>query len=817
MRNIYKISLLLFILLVSISFVSAADNTTYNQHVASQVTTNTNSISSDNFQNTTMKNYDEIKTVDKVKTVKNSNKESIVNKNIKSDTNTTNANTNTNTTNATTKTNVVINSGNVNGHPGENVTFTGNVTDVNNNTVNTGQVVVKLNDKTVAKTKVYNGSFTVNYTIPANFAGRYYKLKYVYGENNQYNRYELNRTLVVPLNNVLIPTSLTASGVNVHPGENVAFRGFVIGENNTVVNTGTVMIKINDKTMARSTVRNSSFVINYRIPLNFTSDIYTLLYVYAENNQYARSTFFNFVRVSHDALPQVRINAGNMRARASENIIFTGNVTNSNNTKVTSGNIIVKINSKTAAKTAVHNGTFTVNYTIPSNYAAKNYRLQYIYAQNSHYGRYELNRTLTLTRDTTLPKVTIRAGNVTSYPGSDVIFTGRIVDSKNKAVNFGQVVIKVNDKTVSKATVHNGTFSGNYSVPPLYAMKDYRLKYVYAQNNQYSRTELNKVLTLTVNTGLTKVTLTAGNVNRHVGDNIVFTGKVVDDRNHNVNTGRVVVKINDVTVVKTVVHNGTFRGNYTIPLNYAAKDYRLKYVYVQNDQYDRYELNRTLTLTNVIIKAGILGARSGENVTFSGKVVDLNNHNINIGNIIVKINSNTVARTNVHNGTFSVNYTVPGLAGKEYKLTYVYQPTGQYGRSELNTILSVNKAPINVTVKAGNIYCNTSLSSLIIFNGSVIDMNNNPVNEGYMIFKINNDTLNENYFTRLEAPVKNGTFRITYVVPEEGLGRITEYGEIQPYASLEGLPYKTYNFKYVYTGTSQYAEYELNRTLTITD
>ena len=88
-------------------------------------------------------------------------------------------------------------------NPGSKTTFKATITDMSNDSINTGKVVFKLNGKTLKDdegntiiAEVKNGTATIEYMIPSNYSTKDYILTAV-ASDNKYNRTETNTTLTI--------------------------------------------------------------------------------------------------------------------------------------------------------------------------------------------------------------------------------------------------------------------------------------------------------------------------------------------------------------------------------------------------------------------------------------------------------------------------------------------------------------------------------------------------------------------------------------------------------------------------------------------
>ena len=493
-------------------------------------------------------------------------------------------------------------------------------------------------------------------------------------------------------------------------------------------------------------------------------------------------------------LTHVRVVAGDITTHPGNNVNISGYVVDEHNKTVSTGKLFIKINGDTYTSCIIKDNKFNCTYRIP-NLNAGIYKLQYVYLQNSKYARSELNKTLNITNN--LFNVRVVANSVSAYPGDNVTFNGYVVDEFNKTVPVGKLFIKINGKTYTSCIIEDNKFNCTYSIPN-WNKGVYKLQYVYLQNSKYARYELNKTLTLP--NKLVNVKIVAGNIAAHPGDKVNVNGYVLDEHNKVVPYGKIVIKLNGKTHLISNITNNKINYTYTIP-NYEAKKYNLQYVYVANDKYDRYELNKTLIINNdekmksTTILVDDFETYNGGLLTMTGKVVDSNQKLVNGGNILYKLNGNTVEFVPVINGTFEFKKVIHNMGLKNYELTFAYGLIGLYDRSEANRILSItNKEdPLTkVIINASDITCYAGGG--VSVKGTVKDEFGHPLNSGSIIIKINGKTV-MGWDAPLSCPIVNGKFENSFVIPNYSV--------------------KDYKLQYIHVQDDKYARYELNKTLTI--
>ena len=628
------------------------------------------------------------------------------------------------------------------------------------------QIVLKLNDNTyqivdllgksgnspVTRAKIVNGKIKINFTIPSTFLCKNYSLSLVNIGH------EVNTSL-------LCERSISSSTLTLVPNNEV-----------NAIETNEIITEPKKQVIDNITELDLGLI---------------------ESNNFIKDDNIKSLKQSENTnnLTNVRVVAGDITTHPGNNVNISGYVVDEHNKTVSIGKLFIKINGDTYTSCIIKDNKFNCTYRIP-NLNAGIYKLQYVYLQNSKYARYELNKTLNITNK--LINVRVVSKSITAYPGDNVTFNGYVLDEYNRNVPVGKLFIKINGKTYTSCNIiEDNKFSCTYSIPNLKAGV-YKLQYVYLQNSKYARYELNKTLTLP--NKLVNVKIVAGNIAAHPGDKVNVNGYVLDEHNKVVPYGKIVIKLNGKTHLISNITNNKINYTYTIP-NYEAKKYNLQYVYVANDKYDRYELNKTLIINNdekmksTTILVDDFETYNGGLLTMTGKVVDSNQKLVNGGNILYKLNGNTVEFVPVINGTFEFKKVIHNMGLKNYELTFAYGLIGLYDRSEANRILSItNKEdPLTkVIINASDITCYAGGG--VSVKGTVKDEFGHPLNSGSIIIKINGKTV-MGWDAPLSCPIVNGKFENSFVIPNYSV--------------------KDYKLQYIHVQDDKYARYELNKTLTI--
>ena len=160
-------------------------------------------------------------------------------------------------------------------------------------------------------------------------------------------------------------------------------------------------------------------------------------------------------------------------------------------------------------------------------------------------------------------------------------------------------------------------------------------------------------------------------------------------------------------------------------------------------------------------------AKIGDNIKLKAIVKDENNNNVNGGNVLFKVNQETIKNNGqisyaqVINSEAILNYTVPKSWNKTISIEAVYAGNSQYNSCRSSPLI-VNGMKLDTTVTIDSY--NLKYGENVKLSAKVIDERKNPVSGGKAIYKINGATLKDNN-TAIEVRVRNGWAILNYTTP----------------------------------------------------
>ena len=367
----------------------------------------------------------------------------------------------------------------------------------------------------------------------------------------------------------------------------ITLKADVTTNDNSKVKNGTVVFKLNGKTVGKATVKDGGAKLTYTIPSNWNKINYTITAVYAENSYYKRSTSNSTLKIKSTLSTKVAVT--DITAVPGNTITLKAVITTSDGKYVQTGNVAFKINGKTVGTVNVNNGGAKLTYKIANNWASKKYNITAVYGANEYYKAAKANGTLKINGKTN-PKIAINTTSVIS--GKTVTFTTTITNSAGKLINGGKVAFKVNGKTIGHANVTKGVAKLKYTVPGNWNGK-YNITVVYGSYENYN--SVKKTTTLKVVKSVsTKVTINTTSV--YNNQTVTLTALVKDSSGNKVNGGKGSFKINGKTIGTVNVTNGVATLKYSIPSSWNGK-YNITFVYGGSGKYNSSRKTTTLTIT----------------------------------------------------------------------------------------------------------------------------------------------------------------------------------------------------------------------------
>lgn len=275
----------------------------------------------------------------------------------------------------------------------------------------------------------------------------------------------LNNTCVYNFKYIVPKPYITLDKKTAHPGDTINISATLHNINTTV--NGKFVFKLNNKTLRNYTINqynNTITVLNYKISdgLKGNNVLEVKYNVRGLDYVLCNKTSLNLHKFKVTSI------LDNIKGYPGDYVNLTVHLKDNQNNNVTRGKVVFKINDKTIKDKRgnviyinVTNGIVQLtNFQIPLNFGKDKYKISVVYGSNN---KYEYNRnysSLNIIHQQTRIIIT----NTTFKPGNKFTIHCQLKAMKtNKAIYGGNIVFKVNGKTISpKIQVNNNTLSFTY-------------------------------------------------------------------------------------------------------------------------------------------------------------------------------------------------------------------------------------------------------------------------------------------------------------------------------------------------------------------
>ena len=244
----------------------------------------------------------------------------------------------------------------------------------NNKPLNNVDAVFKINGVTIGKTKTVKGLASLDYTVPK-WGAKNYNLLVKVGETSSTLPQSANTTLKLVKDNVTI----NMGSYSAAPSSKVVFKANITQSNNIPLNNVTVVFKVNDVTIGKTTVLNGMCNMTYTTPKN--PKTYKLTVKVGETNYTLSKTFNTNLNVLKPSKITI---SSNIIASKKSTVTLTAKVTDLTGNLASNGKVAFKINGKTISTISLVKGMASVKYDTSKLSATVN-NVTVVYSGNSQF------------------------------------------------------------------------------------------------------------------------------------------------------------------------------------------------------------------------------------------------------------------------------------------------------------------------------------------------------------------------------------------------------------------------------------------------
>ena len=253
----------------------------------------------------------------------------------------------------------------------------------NNKPLNNVDAVFKINGVTIGKTKTVKGLASLDYTVPK-WGAKNYNLLVKVGETSSTLPQSANTTLKLVKDNVTI----NMGSYSAAPSSKVVFKANITQSNNIPLNNVTVVFKVNDVTIGKTTVLNGMCNMTYTTPKN--PKTYKLTVKVGETNYTLSKTFNTNLNVLKPSKITI---SSNIIAAKKSTVTLTAKVTDLKGNPASNGKVAFKINGKTISTISLVKGMASVKYDTSKLSATVN-NVTVVYSGNSQFNATSANTKL---------------------------------------------------------------------------------------------------------------------------------------------------------------------------------------------------------------------------------------------------------------------------------------------------------------------------------------------------------------------------------------------------------------------------------------
>lgn len=591
----------------------------------------------------------------------------------------------------------------------------------------TGYCVYKISGKTVkdsnnneVRIPVTNGTCNITYSIPESFKIQNRNITVLYKSlDNTYRNSSTTENFRVYTN---IKINLKKPVIN---GTQIIFEGNITDTQGNIFNETNTLELVLNRVMINSKVPlvNGRFYYVYNDTL---SSIEGSIIMYKQPSDLSTENRIRANYILNKTEGFMNVTTNNTNPTIDQTIKITAKY--DKNSPYTPNRIVFKIDGLTiknkngTVKTApIINSTTTIEYTIPSNFRARNYTITAVFIGNNF--KEESNTTIKLERAPTHIVSDDQATTNKNY----IYVTGKIFDQYNNLVKYTtKVTIKLNNKTqISQATVNNGII--NLKLTYNFKVNSYVITIIAGDNSRY---ESSKIYTLLV--------VKNNNLKTLSSNNKLETAYNVNDFNSLYNTIEA-IKANGTKPEYTInLNNGTYNVNQNITWGNTTTNTTKKLIINGNQQILNFNKttnqiitssNYTLILNNININNGITPVINSGNMTITNS-----NFNNNCDSTQTQGGAiyNDIGFMNITNCNFTNNTASNGGA------IYNYYNPPSYSQNDYTNMNITNTKFINNTAsyKGGaiyNYYGNINIKNLTFtdntaFNGGALVKEGGSIN-----------------------------------------------------------------------------------------
>ena len=605
---------------------------------------------------------------------------------------------------------------------GQNFTITGTLLDKDNQALTIETVNITVNGTTQQATTNTAGQFNTTFTLDQ--MGEY-PITVIYPGTDIYNQ-STNNTAIVTATKT--DTQLTLNVSNSTPVNDTMITITVNLTDNTgePLDNQEVNITIGEETF---TINTTNGIASRQYTVNKLGT-QTITASYYGNNMYnANSTTTQINVIKLDT--KLTLNVSDNTPVNNTSITITATLTDAADNKLAGQNITLNINGENQTIATNSNGTVTQTYT-PDKVGKQT--ITAVYNGDSQYTS-STKQSIDINVIKIDSKLTVTVSNTTPINSTTINITVKLTDTNDNQLANQNMTIKVSNKTFTVKTNADGTATQSYT-PTTLGKQTITATY----NGDSKHTNSTATTTITVKKINTKLDLKVSNTTPVNSTPVTITATLTDENNNAVPNQNITLKVSDQTFTVKTNTNGTITQTYTPT---KVEKQTITATYNGDSQYNNTTATTSITVKKINTKLTLTVSNStpvnNTPVTITATLTDANNNKLSKQEVTLNINGKTTTTKTNANGTITQTYT-PDKIGSQ-NITATYNGDSKYTNTTKTTSITVRNKYNTKTITTA---VTGVIGEKLTLTATVTDTNNNKINEGNLIFKINGVTIKDN-------------------------------------------------------------------------
>ena len=605
---------------------------------------------------------------------------------------------------------------------------------------------ITVDGKTYTRTTNANGIATVEYTLNSTLT----KVTAKFEGNGIYN--VSNQTLNI--NAKKINTKLTLKVSNSTPINNTSINitATLTDVNGKKLSGHNVTLNINGKNVTAKTDANGIITQVYT-PTKVEKQ--TITAAYAGNNQYINSSAKITITVKK-INTKLAVKVSNSTPVNNTAITITATLTDADNKAVPNQNVTLTVAGKTFTVKTNTNGVATQSYT-PTKVETQT--ITATYKGDSQHNNSTATANITVKKLNT--KLAVKASNTAPVLNTSINITATLTDASGNKLANQNVTLSVAGKTFNVKSNSNGVATQSYT--PV-KVETQTIKATYKGDSKYNNS------TATTNISVkklnTKLAVKASNTSPVLNTSINITATLTDASGNKLANQNVTLSVAGKTFNVKTNSNGVATQSYT-PTKVETQT--ITATYKGDSQHNNSTATANITVKKINTKIDLKVSNStpvnNTTITITATLTDTNNNKLANQHITLNVNGKTYNVTTNKDGVVTMSYTPTKV--ETQTITATFKGNGQNNNSTATTKITVQNKYNTKTVMTA---ASGVIGEKLTIKATVTDTNNNKVNEGNLIFKINGVTIKDNgklsgSNNPLKVKVTNGVATAT-IIPD---------------------------------------------------